>query len=423
MLRILPLASRLSAPERVHGAIAAISQNLEQRAIPHLLLALEPGALPPLGPRNEQPTALLVVTGGTEHVALAALDHAPGMPALLLAHPDQNSFPAALEILARIRHLGRAGRIFLLNDQGDGYEALSRVAGYLDVRDRLHAVRLGRLGAPSEWLVASTPDAALVGQVWGPQVIDVPMGEVRAALDTVDFTEVDPVREDFLGKAQRVDEPGPEDVDRAAGVAVALGRVVRDHRLDACALGCFDLVVDYRTTGCLAVSALLDQDIVAGCEGDLPATLTMVWIQAMTGQVSFMANPQDLDTKTRTLWLAHCTIARRMVSRYALRSHFESSIGVGIQGHMEPGPVTIARIGGADLGELFVADGMVVAGVEHPQRCRTQVQVVLDGDVGALLDSPLGNHHVLVRGHWAAWLREYHDLFVRGSGRRQSARF
>jgi hypothetical protein len=29
-----------------------------------------------------------------------------------------------------------------------------------------------------------------------------------------------------------------------------------------------------------------------------------------------------------------------------------------------------------------------------------------------LLAHPLGNHLVLTRGHWAAELREYHELFV-----------
>jgi L-fucose isomerase-like protein len=413
MLRILPLASSLGALERASATVAAVSRNLERRDIAHHVLPLAGGS--PRATPELPPDALLIVTGGTEHMALEALDRAPNRPALLLAHAELNSFPAALEILTRVHQLGRRGRILLLSDDGDGYDSLSRVAAFRNVRGRLERTRLGRIGAPSEWLVASMPDPAVVRDVWGPEIVDVPMSEVREALDTVDFADVEPIREDFLGSAQRVDEPGPEDVDRASQVAVALRRVVRDRGLDACAVRCFDLVANHGTTGCLALSSLLDQDIVAGCEGDLPATLTMVWIQAMTGQVSFMANPQDLDLKRRTVSLAHCTIARRLVSRYALRSHFETSIGVAVQGQVDPGPVTIARIGGARLDDLFVADGAVVAGGDHPQRCRTQVHVQLDSGVGALLAHPLGNHHVLVRGHWAAWLREYHDIFVRGA--------
>jgi L-fucose isomerase-like protein len=97
-----------------------------------------------------------------------------------------------------------------------------------------------------------------------------------------------------------------------------------------------------------------------------------------------------------------------------LRSHFESSLGVGIAGVIDPGDATLARIGGADLRDLWVSDARVVGGGDNPRRCRTQVQVRVSGDAGAILTHPLGNHLVLVRGHWSAALREYHDLFVAG---------
>jgi len=100
------------------------------------------------------------------------------------------------------------------------------------------------------------------------------------------------------------------------------------------------------------------------------------------------------------------------VSGYTLRSHFESSLGVGIAGVIEPGDATVARVGGRDLRALWVSDAAIVGGGEHPRRCRTQVQVRLSGDAGAILTQPLGNHLVLARGHWSAALQEYHNLFV-----------
>ncbi|MEI7547537.1 MAG: hypothetical protein WCK21_05710, partial [Actinomycetota bacterium] len=56
------------------------------------------------------PFALLLVTGGTEQLALDAWHArqviAPGEPLLLLTHPEQNSLPAALETLARLQRDG-----------------------------------------------------------------------------------------------------------------------------------------------------------------------------------------------------------------------------------------------------------------------------------------------------------------------------
>jgi L-fucose isomerase-like protein len=127
-----------------------------------------------------------------------------------------------------------------------------------------------------------------------------------------------------------------------------------------------------------------------------------------------MGNPQDIDAGANTITLAHCTIARRMVSAYALRSHFESSRGVGIAGILGHGDATVARIGGADLRTLWVSDASIIGGGDNPRRCRTQVQVRLSGAARAILTEPLGNHLVLATGHRASALREYHDLFVAG---------
>ena len=402
-LGILPLASTLNPPEQVRAAVEAASRALDARGVAHVME-------PPGGPSAD---ALFIVTGGTEHLALAALERSAG-PALLIAHPQLNSLPAALEILGRVRQLGRSGRICLLGEREDGFETLGRLAKHLDVRRRLAAARLGRIGAPSDWLVASTPGAAAVGEAWGPSLIDVPMAEVLEAMAQADDGEAAAIARDFAASATAIAEPSPPDLDRAARVAVALRDVAARHRLDACAVRCFDLLAGEGTTGCLALSWLLDGGTVAGCEGDVPATITMMWFDAMSGGPSFLANPQDLDPVANTMTLAHCTIARRLVSSYAIRSHFESSRGVGIAGVLDPGDATLARIGGADLRAVWVSDASIAGGGDNPRRCRTQVTVRLSEEAGAMLTRPLGNHVVLARGHWAAALREYHELFVAG---------
>ena len=404
MLTILPLASDLNSPVVVAATLDRIADRLTRHEVRHRFV----------GTGDPPPDALLILTGGTEHLALAALEQTAG-PVFLLAHPERNSLPAALEVMSRLQQLGRSGRIFLLDGADGADEPLARLSHHLITRRRLQQARLGRIGAPSDWLVASMPPPELVTAVWGPEVVDVPIAEVVEALRAIGPDEVAAIRDEMVAGAEAVREPSPADLGAAAGVAAALLRVVREHRLDACSVRCFDLVTGQRTTGCLALSRLLDEGVVAGCEGDLPATLTMLWLQAVTGLPSFMANPQDIDAGAGTLALAHCTVARRMVTRYTLRSHFESSLGVGIEGEIPPGPATVARIGGPDLRALYASDGEVIAAPAREQRCRTQVLVRLDADVRELLARPLGNHHILSPGHRSRDLREYHDLFVRAA--------
>lgn len=400
MLRILPLASSFHSPSQVRETIRRTSERLQGLGIAHEMVA-----------SAETANILFIITGGTEHLALKALEGRTG-PVLLLAHPDQNSLPASLEILCHAQQAGRKGRIVLLNEREEGIADLRQLARQLEIRERMGACRMGRIGTPSDWLVGSMPDTVLAQNVWGPKVVDVPLIELRAAMDAATAEEVKALQEDFRQGASEIREASDQDLGMAAKVAAGLRHVIQDHRLDACTVRCFDLVLDLKTTGCLALSLLLDAGVVAGCEGDLPAALTMLWMQETSGRTTFMANPQDVDPAANTLWLAHCTIARRMLKRYTLRSHFESSLGVGIQGELEPGDYTLARIGGGNLRGLFLSNAALIENGQSELRCRTQVLLKLHEGVGDLLTRPMGNHHVLVPGHWGRELKAYHNLFI-----------
>jgi L-fucose isomerase-like protein len=89
------------------------------------------------------------------------------------------------------------------------------------------------------------------------------------------------------------------------------------------------------------------------------------------------------------------------VSSYGLRSHFESGLGVGIQGVFPNGPVALLRIGGREMDRVWLAEGEIVQSGHAENLCRTQVEIRLTGGgtVDDLLRTPLGNHLVLVSGH------------------------
>ena len=124
-----------------------------------------------------------------------------------------------------------------------------------------------------------------------------------------------------------------------------------------------------------------------------------------------MANPAQLDPNSNTLWLAHCTVPRSLVESYSLRSHFESGLGVGIQGALPTGPVTLLRIGGKKMDRLWLAEGEILRSGDAENLCRTQVEIHLTrgGTVADLLLAPLGNHLVLAFGHHLNRLQSWHE--------------
>lgn len=98
-------------------------------------------------------------TGGTEKLMLEQLQLSP-QPAIIVAHPSQNSLPSALETLARIQQQGQPGTIVYVQGPGDkaGIEKLKKAVRMVNTRIALGKAIVGVIGEPSDWLVASCPE-------------------------------------------------------------------------------------------------------------------------------------------------------------------------------------------------------------------------------------------------------------------------
>ena len=404
--------------------VASVLHN--EAALNRLVAAYRP-ALMAMG--GEEPATLMaegapsvyfVVTGGTEGeiLRLWAQRRAvmPDEPVFLLTHPGHNSLPAALEVLARLQQEGAAGRIFYLAGPDDtaGWERLAAALQDWTVRRDLRTVRLGLVGTPSDWLVASSPAPAVVRQTWGPEVVPIPLPVLYERLAAVPPAEAEALAATLVAGATEVVEPAAAALRLVAQVYLALRQVVDTYQLQALSLRCFDLVLELQTTGCYALARLNDEGIIAGCEGDVVSTLTLLWLQRLVGQLPWMANPARVDERANRLWVAHCTVPCSLVRSYRLRSHFESGLGVGLQGELPLGPVTLVRLGGAHLEQLWLAEGDIVQVGGAEDLCRTQVEVQLTrGHVSELLCAPLGNHLTVVAGHQADRLREWWEAFIK----------
>jgi len=327
---------------------------------------------------------IYVRTGGTEGIFLRLLPQLQAQshrPFYLLTSGKSNSLAASMEILSYLQQQGLRGEII---HGGSEYIArrinvLSKVA---EIRQRLHGSRLGIIGQPSDWLIASHADKERVRQLIGIELTDIPMQELLDALPSSDNPETRQIYE-------------------------ALKTLVQRHQLQGFTLRCFDLLNAIHYTGCLALAQLNAEGIVAGCEGDVPALLSMTIANALTGVSGFQANPSNIDPETGTITFAHCTIPLNMVERYELDTHFESGIGVGIRGYMPVGPVTIFKVSG-DLQHSFIEEGTLLRNQSKPDLCRTQQVIQLSDprQTAYFLTRPIGNHHIIIPGHHKLLLEE-----------------
>lgn len=336
---------------------------------------------------------IYVRTGGTEGIfrrILPELQARSSRPFYLLTSGKSNSLAASMEILSYLQQHDIKGEII--------HGSTDYIAQRINVLERietaikqLHGTRLGIIGEPSDWLISSHADKVQVREQLGIELIDIPMQALLEAIEKKDEGAMDASSEraeiqQALPGAQRIYE--------------ALKDIIGDYRLNGFTLRCFDLLTAVKNTGCLALAKLNAEGYVSGCEGDVPAMLSMMIVHSLLGISGFQANPSSINPETGEMVFAHCTIPLDMVEKYEYDTHFESGIGVGIRGFMKEGPVTIFKVSG-DLSRHFVAEGHLVSNQSKPDLCRTQQVIKLydKSQTGYFLKNPIGNHHIIVPGH------------------------
>jgi len=297
-------------------------------------------------------SCVVVASGGTERDILKAVEK----PVVVWALPYYNSLPAVLEAYA-VKEFR-----FFYSDIDNALEKLKIYERVFNTIKKLNTIRLGLIGGVSDWIVTDGS--------WVKEFLDV----VEIGLDEVNVEG--------------------EGFERAYSVYRSLKGIVERYKLNALTIRCFDLL-NRDTTACLALH-LLNDEIVAGCEGDLESVFTMIVLRLLTDKPSWMANINRIG---KTVILSHCTVPKSMCKSVRFRTHMESGRGVGVEGILNECDVTIARFRGR---RALIARGRIVRGYLGDETlCRTQVEV----DVGNILG--FGNHVVLSYGNHVEVLKEF----------------
>lgn len=345
---------------------------------------------------NHVISLIYVRTGGTENIfksllpTLMAKSH---HPIYLLTSGKSNSLAASMEILSFLNQNNIKGEII----HGTTSYIKKRITLLTDVckaRQALNSLQLGIIGKPSDWLISSSYDTNALKDKLGIDLVEVDMQEMMDA-----YASIPDGKDDYLANIAP-DKTIREYVPGAMRIYEALRVILEKHNLNGFTIRCFDLLSAVNNTGCVALAKLNSEGYVAGCEGDVPAMISMAIAKAVSGVSGFQANPAFIDTENGEILFAHCTIPLNMLSRYELDTHFESGVGIGIRGYMPEGPVTIFKCSG-DLSRIFISEGTLVRSQSKKDLCRTQQIIKLDNreDATYFLTEPIGNHHIIIPGH------------------------
>ena len=333
---------------------------------------------------------IYVRTGGTEGLfrkLYTENEKLRGKKIYLLTSGKSNSLAASIEILSWLHLNGAEGEIL----HGDAPFIAKRIILLAKVNmalKQLQNQKIGIIGKPSDWLIASDYNSDILRQKIGVQIEEITIDELLQEFR----------RHDYPISARKRLQTCPSDYFIGAlEVYGSLRRIVDKHHLSALTLRCFDLLSTIKNTGCLALALLNQEGIPSSCEGDVPARLTMMISQALTGHTGFQANPSRINPETDECIFAHCTIPLNMISKYEYDTHFESGIGVAIKGKMPTGIVTLAKVNG-DLTRFYAAEGILEENLNEANLCRTQVKIKVPGAAKYFLYNPIGNHHIILQG-------------------------
>jgi len=348
---------------------------------------------------------LFVGTGGTESLISELVDQS-GLksPIVLLSHPGNNSLPAAMETRAYFQQRGMGSRIVHtpLDSLRDMIHAREE---FLQAEEKIANSRLGVIGNPSFWLIASQVDEEAVKKRWRTSIEHFSIDTIKQDLNLEALQESRPSE---LIKGAKSNSTSDEELAKAGAVAKSLNEVMEKNGLDAVTVECFKLLEDTGISGCHALSQLNDKEgLVAGCEGDIPAAFTMMVAKVLTKQPSFMANVAHVDPATNSAVFAHCTIATSLTEEYDIMTHFETQKSVAIRGKVAPQRVTVFKIFGRDLSQYWISGGTMMENLENENACRTQIRVKMDRSVDYFLESSLANHHIVVPGNHAKTLHDF----------------
>lgn len=344
---------------------------------------------------------LYVASGGSEGYFLEVFDQLKGRHCYILTSGESNSLAASMEILSYLRKHGGSGEIL----HGDISQVSSQIRALNHAHRALAKLRgkkLGCIGEPSDWLIASDYSPLAMMRRLELDFFSIPMEEL---LDEIDKKCYAPNEYTDAFKRQAFDAG---EIEKALYVYGAFQRIVEKYDLCGVSVRCFDLLDTVHTTGCLGLSILNSLGVYGGCEGDMPALLSMAVLGSITGEPMFLCNPSRFETREGYAIFAHCTIPVTMLKDYCLNTHFESGIGVAVQGTFENGDCTLFKCEG-DLSRYHVQQGRIVDVPFSDMLCRTQIKVMLD-DFSYFLTKPINNHHIICRGNHATEVDAFFKL-------------
>jgi len=231
-----------------------------------------------------------------------------------------------------------------------------------------------------------------IEQVFGTKVLPITFEQLDAAYKKADRAQAHELAKKWIGEAQKLVEPTPQEIDKSAAMYLGMKRLLAEHGAQAITINCLGGFYGGKMEAypCLGHFQLNNDGLVGACEADLQSTTTMLLMGYLVGKPGYISDPV-VDTATNRVIYLHCVAPNKVfgpdgpTNPYQIRSHAEDRKGAAIQSLMPVGHVVTTLKFAPERRQVVLHQAKTVGNVDDEKSCRTKLAAEVIGDVEKLL--------------------------------------
>ena len=290
---------------------------------------------------------------------------------------------------------------------------LRAALGPVSAVKRLRRTKMAIVGSRAPGFYTSGANEMLLRRQLGVEIENVTLYELVELANKAPKEKVDEAVELLKASANCVCGPKDEELRKGAALYLAFLEVKELYSVDVFSVKCWPEFAQYYGIGvCTILSMLNDRSILAGCEGDVYGTVTMIMENEITGGMPFFCDLISIDGEQNTGVTWHCGAApkglRREGAQSSLRLHSiidgGDKKGLTNEFPLKTGRVTLARVSETrdnDGYRMLITSGVAVETEQilRGNPLRIQFDVPLERIAKTLIYEGFEHHFSVIHGN------------------------
>lgn len=265
----------------------------------------------------------------------------------------------------------------------------------------LDGARIGLFGYASMGMYTGTIDHTQLRAQVGPEIDHLDQYLIVERYGEITDEEVDALLPRAKGW-QCSSAVSETDLRKVLRMYAAIKSLVVEHRFDALTVKCqYELSRVFSLAPCVPLSMLGDE-MVTSCEGDVPLVVSQLILHYLTGDPTSYGDLHHVTSKDILLGACGFAPLSYALKQPIINKHTALYAGLLNSSPYKEGQITLARLGQRKGGfKMHIAGGHAVEPPSfHEVGCPPYscTQVVLDGDVGAFMQSIGSQHYAMAYG-------------------------